>query len=435
MDIAQACILKQKHLLKNIVLEKKRKNVLKRLQHISPKMLVLGDQAIVSGASFLTNIMVARSLGVNNYGKFSVVILVQLFLLSVQQSVSSGIYQVMFGTMEGDSKRNYTNGVFYLQCLLYLLFATAGILVYYLFPTFTKGYEMIFMPALIGTLLFLFQDLLRKILLTRQNEWKALLIDLITNFIQIVLLSVFAFTGKLSLSLACWIIALTFIPSIMAGVYWVKPGLVSLINMKWAAHIHKVQSSWMLMSALLQWFAGNFFVVAAGMWLGIAALGALRLAQYIFGLLNVLIQAIENYALPHASSLQKTPILFNGFLKNVLHKVILIIVPILLLLSIFSKQLLRIAGGDSYLEYSYVIYGLSLVYILIIIGLPIRIALRVRLLNQHYFVGYLLASGFSMLTAHWLIKDWHLMGVLTGLLLTQLIIVVYWSTILTRKKY
>ena len=416
------------------MLVKNQKNVLKRLQHISPKMLVLSDQAIVSGSSFLTNIMVARSLGVNNYGKFSVVILVQLFLLSVQQSISSGIYQVMFSTMEGDEKRKYTNGVFYLQCLLYLLFAMVGVLVYFLFPTVTRGYQTIYMPALIGTLLFLFQDFLRKILLTKQNEGRALLIDLITNFVQIILLAVFAFTAKLSLSLACWIIALTFIPSIIAGVFWVKPGLLSFINMKWAANIHKVQSSWMLMSALLQWFAGNFFVVAAGMWLGIAALGALRLAQYIFGLLNVLIQAIENYALPHASSLQKIPIEFNGFLKNVLQKAVFIIGPLLVLLSIFSKQLLRIAGGVSYLDYSYVIYGLSLVYILIIIGLPIRIALRVRLLNQHYFVGYLLASGFSMLTARWLIKDWNLMGVLAGLFLTQLIIVVYWSTILTRKK-
>jgi len=397
-------------------------------------MLVFADQAIVSGSSFITNILVARSLGVSNYGKFSVIILIQLFLLSLQQAVSSGVYQVMFGGLEEKFKKPYTNGLFHTQLFLYTSLIGLGCFVYFLFPSSVIGYENIFMPAIAGTLLFLLQDFLRKVLLSKKEEWKALMIDAITNIVQIILLAVYAFTGKLSLPVACWIIALTFIPSIIAGIIWIKPGNVSFANMQLTFGIHKKQSHWMLMSALLQWFAGNFFVVAAGVWLGIAALGALRLAQYIFGLLNVLLQAIENYALPHASVLQKTPEQFNGFLKNVFRKTFLMVAPVLLLLSIFARQILQFSGGASYLEYSYVIHGLSLVYVLILTGLPIRIALRVRLLNQHYFIGYLLASAFSMLTAKWLIRDWHLTGVLTGLFITQLIVIIYWSAILTRKK-
>jgi len=397
-------------------------------------MLVFADQAIVSGSSFVTNIVVARSLGVTNYGKFSVVILIQLFLLSLQQAVSSGVYQVMFGGLEEKFKSSYTNGLFYIQLMLYAaLIALCGG-GYYLFPSVSNGYEIIFPAAIAGTLLFLLQDFLRKVLLSKKEEWKALMIDAITNFIQIVLLVVYAFTGKLSLPIACWIIALTFIPSIIAGIIWINPGNISFDNIRLTFGIHKKQSHWMLMSALLQWFAGNFFVVAAGMWLGVAALGALRLAQYIFGFLNVLLQAIENYALPHASSLQKSPEQFNGFLKSVFRKTFLMIAPVLVILSLFARQILQLSGGASYLDYSYVIHGLSLVYVLILTGLPIRIALRVRLLNQNYFIGYLLASGFSMLTARWLIGNWHLLGVLTGLFITQLIVIIYWSAILTRKK-
>lgn len=397
-------------------------------------MLVFADQAIVSGSSFVTNIMVARSLGVSNYGKFSVIILIQLFLLSLQQAVSSGVYQVMFGGLEEKLKNSYTNGLFYIQLFLYVGLIGLSCFSYFLFPSSVIGYENIFMPAIVGTLLFLLQDFLRKVLLSKKEEWKALMIDAITNIVQIILLAVYAFTGKLTLPIACWIIALTFIPSIIAGIVWVKPGSISFANMQLTFGIHKKQSPWMLMSALLQWFAGNFFVVAAGVWLGIAALGALRLAQYIFGLLNVLLQAIENYALPHASILQKTPAQFNGFLKNIFRKTFLMIAPVLLILSIFARQILQFSGGASYVEYSYVIHGLSLVYVLILTGLPIRIALRVRLLNQNYFIGYLLASAFSMLTAKWLIRDWHLIGVLSGLFITQLIVIIYWSAILTRKK-
>ena len=36
----------------------------------NPKMLMLTDQVLVSGASFATNILLARSLGLSEYGKF-----------------------------------------------------------------------------------------------------------------------------------------------------------------------------------------------------------------------------------------------------------------------------------------------------------------------------------------------------------------------------
>jgi O-antigen/teichoic acid export membrane protein len=190
----------------------------------------------------------------------------------------------------------------------------------------------------------------------------------------------------------------------------------------------------MLLSALLQWFAGNFFIVAAGVWLGVAALGALRLAQYIFGLLNVLLQAIENYALPKASQIQHSVEGFHALLKRVFGKSILMIGPALILLSVFAKPLLRLAGGNTYLEYSYVMHGLSLVYVFILIGLPLRIALRVRLLNQNYFIGYLLAAAFSMAASKWMIREWQLVGVLSGLLITQIIVNTYWFFTLNRKK-
>jgi O-antigen/teichoic acid export membrane protein len=190
----------------------------------------------------------------------------------------------------------------------------------------------------------------------------------------------------------------------------------------------------MLLSALLQWFAGNFFIVAAGWWLGMAALGALRLAQYIFGLLNVLLQAVENYAVPAASKLQHEQKALAGFLKNILKKSMLVILPALLTIVVFSKQLLLLSGGEAYGNYSYVMYGLSVNYLLIVAGIPVRIALRVKLLNQHYFIGYALATAFSMLTARWLIGQWELKGVLFGLFFTQLLVVAYWLIILDRKK-
>jgi len=393
----------------------------------------LADQAVVSGSSFVTNIMIARALGVTGFGKFSVLILAQLFLLSIQQAISTGIAQVMIARFDKDERRQYIRGVFYAQGIFFSGLLFFSVLAAILFPALLKGYSGIWIPAVIGTLLFLEQDFLRKTLLTLGHAFKAFSIDALTNLIQLGLLAVFILYGRLTLVNACYIIGLTFLPSVALGIWWVRPGWFCAKAVRLAFHVHKGQARWMLMSALLQWFAGNLFVVAAGWWLGLAALGALRLAQYIFGLLNVVLQAIENYALPQASRIQGTVSDFNRYLLNLGKKSMMLIGPVLILLIIFAKPLLEFSGGREYAGYAYVMYGLAGAYVLIVVGIPVRIALRVQLLNSHYFAGYVLAALFSLLTARWLILRWDLAGVLLGLFTTQLIVLIYWFIILKRK--
>ena len=405
-----------------------------KLTYPSAKMSILADQVVVSGSSFASNILVARTLGITGYGTFSAVLLIQLFLLSLQQSVSSGIYQVLLGRFSKRLQKIYTNGLFYLQLLVYGMLILIGAVVYALNIRNIQLYSAIILPAFTGIILFLFQDFLRKILITSHRERKALLIDIITNFLQLILLFVFAITGKLTIECCLWIMGLTFLPSIISGICWVKPGAPKSIAIWLTIKWHKQHSGWMFLSALLQWFAGNFFVLAAGWWLGLAALGALRLGQYIFGLLNVLIQAIENYALPRGVALQHSGSQFRQFLLRILTKTAIIVVPVLILLSVFAKQLLQFSGGAAYTSYAYVMYGLSVIYLLIITGLPVRIALRVGLLNKQYFIGYAWATAFSLLSSAWLIQQWQLAGVLAGLFITQLIVVSYWFIILNRKK-
>lgn len=186
----------------------------------------------------------------------------------------------------------------------------------------------------------------------------------------------------------------------------------------------------MLLSALTQWLAGNFFIVAGGWWLGAAALGALRLAQYIFGLLNVLLQALESYVIPRAAQLANSPANLLTYLRSVLLKSLLGLLPVLLLLTLAAEPLLAHIGGNDYRAFSYVMYGLSAVYMLVVCSYPIRIILRVRLLNKHYFTGYALTTVFSLATASWLIGTWGLVGILAGLFFTQVILITYWLFVL-----
>lgn len=399
----------------------------------SEKGLVLADQVVISGSAFATNLLLAKALGLTGYGQFSAVILAQLFLLSVQQAVGSGIYQVTWPGLPTALQKTYTNGLFWLQCAGLSVLVLASIFIYSLLPANLISFTSEFLvPAAVATGLFLLQDFLRKTLLVQQRAGQALLLDGLTNGSQLLLLIGFQLSENLLLPTALWIIGLTFLPSVILGMIWLKPGAFQWVDCQLVWQKHQNQGGWMLLSALTQWLAGNFFIVAAGWSLGAAALGALRLAQYIFGLLNVGLQALESYVVPRAAQLAQTPAKLMAYLRAVLLKSLLGLMPILLLLTLAAEPILVLAGGNDYRAFAYVMYGLSAVYILVLSGFPIRIILRVRLLNKHYFAGYALATGFSLATASWLITRYGLTGVLSGLFFTQAILISYWLLVLHR---
>lgn len=404
------------------------------IKTIEEKYWVLADQVVVSGSAFATNLLLARALGLTEYGKFSAIVMVQLFLLSISMAFSSQVYQVVYPSLSVTDKRKLTSGMLSQQLLIAIGFFVL-VMVLHNLPfanklIWFKNSWMLILMASLTTIFYLLQDFLRRVFTTQTMGKYAFFIDVTTNLLQLAALAVAWYLHGLNQVMAWSIIGLSFIPSIIVGVFLLKPGRISLSAIGFSWGVQKDKAGWLMGSSLLQWGSGYFFVIAAGWWIGAAALGALRLAQYLFGLLNLLLQAIENYALPKAAGLKGQSSAYWGIL---LKKCLLIIVPFLLLFSLFAKQILQIAGGPEYGQYTYVIYGLSILYIIITIGYPVRIAIRSLHLNRDYFIAYILSVLFSISAAPWLLKNWALYGVLTGLLLTQIITVGYWLIILKRK--
>lgn len=394
------------------------------------KYYVLADQVVVSGSAFITNLILARALGLVEYGRFAAIGMIQLFFLSVTASFGSQVYQVVYPSMNKSDQQRYTSGAFYLQLppavsilLLWVILQTTG-------SPVVEKYRDVIAIASIAIALYLLQDFIRKALVTQHKSRKAFWMDTITNGLQVALLLWLWVNGRLNIYTAWEVIGLTFIPSVIAGIYWLKPGLPASADIRLAWEHHKSKSGWLVAGSLLQWCSGYFFVLAAGWWIGSAALGALRLVQYIFGLLNVLLQAIENYALPRAAAQTENP----RFIPLLLKKCLFLMLPVLIFLTLFAKQILSTTGGDSYTSYSFLVYGLSLIYLVLTLGYPIRISIRARHLNRQYFLGYMLSVCFSLPVAPWLLRHGGLYGVMSGLMLTQLITLTYWSYILHQQK-
>jgi O-antigen/teichoic acid export membrane protein len=216
------------------------------------------------------------------------------------------------------------------------------------------------------------------------------------------------------------------------SVFWLKP-VISFRQINLAFKHHGSEALWMTGSALVQWFSGNFYVVTAAVWLGPVLLGVLRIGQYIFGLINILLQAIENYVLPKASSLSYSSFQTISYLKIIQKKMLLFMGSGLLFIAVLAKPILHLIKAEHIDELLTVIYGMCGVYILVIISYPIRIALRSLKLSKVFFTGYIINSVFSLGTAYMFIHQWGVLGVLAGLFFSQALLFIFWMSILQNK--
>jgi len=401
---------------------------------IKEKHWVLADQLVVSGAGFISSLLLARGLGITTFGKFSGIVMIQLFLLSVSMAMGAQVYQVVYHSLPPANQQKITRGMIGQQLVSGLVVILLGLLLLLFIPSLANnlGLHNTFTMLLPGITIALlnWQDFLRRLLLAQYKAAHALVVDAVSNILQVIALVVTWYYNLLTLPLALCIIGFTSAPAIIIGYLLLKAGKPSIADITFTWQSQKHKAPWLAGSSLLQWGAGYFFVAAAGWWVGAAALGALRLAQYIYGLLNVLLQAIENYTLPRATTTTD----IKKYWLQLLKKCLLLVLPLLVMLAVFAGPVLRLAGGSSYQQYTFIMYGLSAVYLLVTIGYPVRIAIRAQHMDKEYFIAYILSVTASIVIAPWLLHNWQLYGVLAGLFLTQLICISYWLIILQYKK-
>jgi O-antigen/teichoic acid export membrane protein len=394
---------------------------LKKYSHVN---WALADQAMVSGVNFLTGILFARYLGLEEYGRFTLAWMAILFCNSFQQA---GIIAPMMSIgpkQAPEDEPTYYGAVFVQQLIwslgcFFLLWAGVWI------SGFVKPdwhIQNLALPLAITLLAWQLQDFLRRYFFVRGQGGMAFLNDAVSYLGQISLLIILFRLTDLNTVRVLWLIAGTSSLAVLVGVF--KLGALSLSQrmVTKVTRKHWKFSKWMLASALMQWFSGNFYFVAAGAILGPVAVGGIKAAQNIIGVTHILFQAMENFAPAEASKA-----FTRGCVKSLvsyLHRLTLLGISatgsITLIAWCFPAFLLTLLYGPEFVEYAVVLRWFCILYLFTFLLMPLSVGLRAIEKTRPLFTSLFYVGILSLVSAYPLVKWFGSHGVMLGLLLTKI---------------
>jgi len=387
--------------------------------------VVLLDQAVVSGGNFLLGIILARTLGLEQYGVYALLWMYLLFGLSISQAF---VIKPMLslGPKKGKTKQQvYLKNIHTIQWMVAMFFAIVTFLCLCMAPLFSiKPFSTnLFFILPILMMLYLLYDFYRKYFFVVNQLQKPLILDSILQGVSLISIFIAAYNDYLSLELTLFILLASYGLCCTIAFIMVYTMSFNKRQLKSYAIEHFIYAKWLIGTSLLQWLSGNLFIIAGGAVLGTVAVGAVRMVQNVIGLTHVLFLAMENIVPVRAAQHYKEggATQLRWYLKKITVNSGVLVGLILIGLSLFAPFILKLLYGAEQMEYSYILIGYCLVYFLVYLGHPSRFALRTIELTKPIFVAYVISAAFSLLAAYPMLQWCGMYGLLGGLFITQLI--------------
>lgn len=260
------------------------------------------DQVLVSGASFLTGVLIARAEGFEAFGTYALVMVALQFLAGVQQSVVLSPMMSLFDQRGALATQRYLGALIVHQGALLLVFA-AVLSVAWLAAAGTVAALPITLPVALGLLASSqVQEFARRHFFVTERPVLAFFSDLIAHGGRLVLVGLIAAEGTL-VTQTVWQVM---IATAIAGSLLVLPDLVRARidrdGVRQVSRRHGPLSAWLLGNMVVSWFSETgFLLIVIGAVLGAAEVGGVRAVLNLVLVVNLVIQSLENFVPSTAS--------------------------------------------------------------------------------------------------------------------------------------
>jgi O-antigen/teichoic acid export membrane protein len=386
------------------------------------QLLVLIDQGLVSGGNFISAILLARLLGIESFGWYAFGWMLVLFVSSIQLAFIVSPLFTLFPKHKNQC--HYLSGSHSIQ----LGFSLATFIISFVFVKTVFVYQptweiegVLFSLPLVAAL-FVLQDFYRRVNFTLKKPLRSLIADAIAYGFQPFAILLLHHFDRLSIHHTFLAISTLFFGAIVYNLPKVKLTF-SVLIFKNTITENWSFSKYLVGTALLQWVSGNFFIIVAGGLLGPVAIGAIRIAQNVVGVLHVLFSAMENIIPVKAAEIldQKGGVKAIHYFKKMCFKGGAITLIVLATIALFRHHIIVLFYGEEYLEYGPFLFGFTGLYIFVFIGTILGFVIRTFEMNQIFFWSYIITTVFSLMAAETIIIQTGIYGVLIGLFIVQFI--------------
>lgn len=384
----------------------------------------------MSGSNFLLNILLARMLGISEYGKFALLWIVLMFISTIHHAIVISP-MLSIGPQEKNVRRYYDslfviNFLFVSSIVLGLTAIVSVALLLGIAQSSLFENGIIFILVVFS---FLMQDFFRRRYYSLKLIKKAIILDGISYIGMLLFLSVLTFILKIELDIenVLLMMGISFFLGSLYAYFDVEKAKSKKIFIILVMKKNWNSAKWLLASSVLVWSSGNLFILVAGQMLGIWAIGVIKAIQNIVGLLGLFFQILENTLSVEISSqfkkLERKS--FFSYVINKLLKIESLVLILILCLVFFSEKILFIVYGDEYVDYAYLLSWFAVLNLFILMSMFMRFVLRAMQNTKPIFKAYLLSTIVSVISVFPIITIFKIDGILIGLTMAQIIFIFY----------
>jgi O-antigen/teichoic acid export membrane protein len=384
------------------------------------ELSALCDQALVSGANFATNVILARVLGIREYGIFALSWMAVLFVASLQWAFIV-LPMMSVGPKQEEHDRPFYYGAVLIQEIAFAAMSVAGILIALRlsvlhFPQWNV--QSLALPLSFAAFAYLLQDFVRRYFFSVSRSQFALICDAISYLTQIPIIVLFSHRPNFSSSVALWIIGATSLVSFLAGWVWFESIKFRTSALREVTVRHWKISRWLAPSAFMQWSSGNLFIVAAPVYYGAAAAAVLRAAQNIVAVAHVWFLGLDNVVPAEAARRMHSQGLDAAFnyIKQIMIRWGLITLAFVSIVSLRPNLWLKLVYGPKYAGYGHILQLYALLYLMTFFAGPLRAGLQALEYTAPIFWSYSAMTVFSLAFAAPFAQRLGLTGAMLGMI-------------------
>jgi O-antigen/teichoic acid export membrane protein len=403
--------------------ERLRGSVLQKF--LGREIWALTDQGIVSATNFLTNVMLARFMGLREFGVFVLAWMSVLFVNSLQTALIIAPMMSIGPKQEEKDRPSYFGAVVFQElvlvcfCFVLVLAALKTSSGYFRHA----GLEQLALPLAVSAFAYQMQDFVRRYFFSTRQSRFALANDALSYLPQLPLIFLLHHAGRLNSATALWVMAGTSIVGVAAGWFWMEPIEFHWDWIKAIARRHWKLSRWLTGSALLVWTSSNLFVIAAPAYYGAAAAGALKASQNLMGVTHVWFQGLDNVVpVETARRLRQGGVhAMLAYLRSIVLKWGGLTLLFAMVMAAAPGFWLRLMYGQQLVQYGYILRLYALLYVIVFLGGPLRAGLQALEFTVPIFWSYLVMTAFAFVFAVPMAKWLGLNGTMIGLIATQVL--------------